>query len=225
MPTGSRTKELWKDPCYRRRMLSVLRSPERRRLSSDFQKTKAEEDPVAYKASKAKAARVAWKNYDKMHSAVSAGNRTPEKRASSSSVFKKLHADPIWHAKSVRIATETHSTPEARLRHSKVAIRERCKGRSSATALEAKLALYLALDGFEFQMEHGIPEAGTVADAAIPERKIAIFADGTYWHSRHGAKMADHLKKMLAQRAGWMVYRLSEENFDSDYQSMLREIA
>jgi len=48
-----------------------------------------------------------------------------------------------------------------------------------------ELILYRTLEelGVKFLHQHPLPEAHTIPDAYIPEGRVALYADGDYWHS------------------------------------------
>lgn len=47
-------------------------------------------------------------------------------------------------------------------------------------------------------------------DFAFPEKKIAVFADGDYWHSTPRAKETDPRVNAALREEGWLVLRYSE---------------
>jgi very-short-patch-repair endonuclease len=53
-------------------------------------------------------------------------------------------------------------------------------------------------------------------DFAIPDLKIFIECDGTYWHSLPGAIIRDATKDRLAAEQGWLMLRLPEKEINED---------
>lgn len=79
------------------------------------------------------------------------------------------------------------------------------------TRLEARVRVALEMLGVGFVQEY--PFGRWSIDFAIPERKVAVEADGDYWHkilARRDAKRDAHMKA-----SGWKVVRLAERDVNS----------
>lgn len=93
-----------------------------------------------------------------------------------------------------------------------------CKGAASARAAanisptSIEVAMYAALDalGVEYVAQHPIPEARTAPDAYVPGLRLALYADGAYWHGRPEAMARDRRQEALLVAHGYTFARLSE---------------
>lgn len=74
------------------------------------------------------------------------------------------------------------------------------------TALESRVRLALEGLGAEFEQEHGAGKWSI--DFALVGQRIAIEADGDYWHSITAER--DTRRDAALERAGWRVVRLAE---------------
>ena len=59
----------------------------------------------------------------------------------------------------------------------------------------------LAARGITFNFEFGIGPFGV--DLAFPDRKLAVEADGTYWHGSEKQQSKDRRKGAHLRKAGW----------------------
>jgi intein/homing endonuclease len=79
------------------------------------------------------------------------------------------------------------------------------------TSIEEAVEKVLQNIGTDFVYEHPITENGnelvTSIDFAIPERKIAIYCDGDYWHSSEKVKKRDKKINRKLEDMGWKVVR------------------
>lgn len=64
----------------------------------------------------------------------------------------------------------------------------------------------------------------TNADCAFPEKKIAIYVDGKYWHSLPGIPERDNQVNKTLKRYGWHVLRFSDEIIYKDLPNVLQQI-
>jgi len=73
----------------------------------------------------------------------------------------------------------------------------------------------------------------TIVDLAIPEKKIAIYCDGCYWHScpicfdhevRRGIRGADALVTKRLKALGWQVFRFWEHEIREDIEKCVETI-
>jgi len=87
-------------------------------------------------------------------------------------------------------------------------------GDRKETGIELKLQEILAEMGIEYTTQK--PLLGvTVADIFI-EPNVAIFADGTYWHSGAAKEYKDGEKTKTLKRGGYVVLRLEEKEINKD---------
>ena len=104
--------------------------------------------------------------------------------------------------------------------------RKTCSGTCSAvkriseaktfdTSIELALATSLAKFGIEYVKQ--VPVAGvSVADLAIKDTNILIYADGIYWHKRPSSvERGAHQMKVLAS-SGYIVFRFWEDDIHKD---------
>jgi very-short-patch-repair endonuclease len=87
----------------------------------------------------------------------------------------------------------------------------------SPTSIELALEAALALVGVATvrEMKHGRFNV----DLAIPSARIAIEADGKYWHSLPKQVAADARKDAALAAAGWRVLRFGEDRINEDVAS------
>jgi G:T-mismatch repair DNA endonuclease (very short patch repair protein) len=81
---------------------------------------------------------------------------------------------------------------------------------ASPTSIEIILYQTLDLLNVEYIRQHPIPEAGTVPDAYVPDRRIALYADGAYWHALPKTAVRDQRQNQELTRLGYSVRRLTE---------------
>jgi very-short-patch-repair endonuclease len=87
-------------------------------------------------------------------------------------------------------------------------------GDRKETGIELKLQELLTDMGIAFVVQK--PLLGvTVADIFI-EPNVAIFADGTYWHSGAMKEYKDGEKTKALKRGGYVVLRLTEKEINKD---------
>jgi len=56
-----------------------------------------------------------------------------------------------------------------------------------------------------------------IIDVAFPEQKIAIEADGEYWHGRTPKqRQKDYFKTKILKQQGWIVYRFKESEINDN---------
>lgn len=81
---------------------------------------------------------------------------------------------------------------------------------ASPTSIE--LTLYQILDslGINYLPQYALTEAKTIPDAYIPSLGIAIYADGTYWHSFPKVIAKDKRVNSELIKLGYKVIRLAE---------------
>ena len=61
-------------------------------------------------------------------------------------------------------------------------------------------------------------------DLAFPDQKIAIFADGDYWHNREKQKQRDQQVNEKLQEQGWLVLRYWEHEIKANPIAVVDEI-
>lgn len=61
-------------------------------------------------------------------------------------------------------------------------------------------------------------------DIAFPDRKIAIFADGTYWHKTERGLKRDAEVNEALRNQGWLVLRYSDIEINSNVEGVVDEI-
>ncbi len=114
------------------------------------------------------------------------------------------------------------------------------KIRSKNTSIEKIVFKELRREGIHFQ-KHYRKALGT-PDVAIPEKKIAVFIDGDFWHgyrypqwkkrikSRFWRKKIEHNRRRdqlyfrTLRRRGWKVMRVWEHQLKSDPIGMLEAV-
>ncbi len=88
-----------------------------------------------------------------------------------------------------------------------------------------ELILYQTLEelGIKFLCQHPIPEAGTIPDAYIPEGKVALYADGDYWHKLPKTAARDQRQNKRLAELGYCVKRFSEAELRQDAVTLLKK--
>ena len=89
------------------------------------------------------------------------------------------------------------------------------------TSIELKVQGELSSRGIEFSKHY--PIIGQ-PDIAFPDRKIAIFADGNYWHNRPEVKERDIKVNEALQNEGWTVLRFWEHDIKNNLQECITKI-
>lgn len=104
----------------------------------------------------------------------------------------------------------------------------RCAGAFVATtwprtsSIERALHEELAARGVAFVTEHRVGQFAV--DIALPELRIAVEADGTYWHGRPAQVAKDERKDRWLTQRGWTVLRLSEARIRANVGECVDEI-
>lgn len=90
------------------------------------------------------------------------------------------------------------------------AIWNRAHNKKKFTFIETVVKSYLDKIGIEYEEQKMIPEGHTVADFYIPEQRLVLYADGTYWHSLPGVPRKDATQELTLGLHGFKVLRLKE---------------
>lgn len=77
------------------------------------------------------------------------------------------------------------------------------------SSIEIMLQEALTHMGITYQTHQPIDDI-CVPDIVIPEAKLAIFADGDYWHSKPKVKQRDIRQDFLLLQRGWYPLRFPE---------------
>jgi len=91
------------------------------------------------------------------------------------------------------------------------------------TSIERLLEAALRAAGVPAEREHRVGRFSV--DFALPARRIAIEADGAYWHSLPKQQRADARKDAYLTSAGWRVLRFSEARILLDAAACAAEVA
>jgi very-short-patch-repair endonuclease len=62
-------------------------------------------------------------------------------------------------------------------------------------------------------------------DLALPARKVAIEADGRYWHSTAQQRERDARRDAMLRAAGWTVLRFGENEINADAAACAASVA
>jgi very-short-patch-repair endonuclease len=97
------------------------------------------------------------------------------------------------------------------------------------TKIELKLEDVLKRYGIKYEAQKVIPEGRTVADFYIPEQRLVIYADGTYWHkskraNERGVPKRDATQDLLLGLHGYNVFRFSEEDINKSPESCIDRV-
>lgn len=95
-------------------------------------------------------------------------------------------------------------------------------GDHKETGIELKLQALLLAMGIDFVTQK--PLLGiTVADIFI-EPNVAIFADGSYWHSGKLQEYRDSEKTRKLVKSGYVVLRLDEKEINKDTETVRKKV-
>lgn len=91
------------------------------------------------------------------------------------------------------------------------------------TSIEILMQKELTQRGLKFEKHTSI--CGVCQpDIVFPEKKIAIFCDGDYWHNIPDRKPKDKRINETLRRNGWSVYRFWEHKINSDIKGCVDKI-
>jgi len=85
---------------------------------------------------------------------------------------------------------------------------------SKDTSIERKMQAELSKRGIRFAKHLPILNC-CQADIAFPERKLAVFCDGDYWHNRPDRRSKDIAQEMILRANGWHVLRFWEHEINA----------
>lgn len=94
---------------------------------------------------------------------------------------------------------------------------------ASPTSIEITLYEILDLLGIDYLPQHALTEAKTIPDAYIPSLRIAIYADGTYWHSFPKVIAKDKRVNARLIKLGYTVIRLAEPDLRKNPLETIRK--
>jgi len=83
------------------------------------------------------------------------------------------------------------------------------------TSLEKKMEVVLQKLNIDYEKQYPIKEARCIPDFVILDKHLAIFVDGTYWHSGKRIETDIKQQKLLTEN-GWNFVRYVEECFQPD---------
>lgn len=89
------------------------------------------------------------------------------------------------------------------------------------TSIELKLQGELSSRGIDYTKH--IPVIGQ-PDIAFPDKKLAIFCNGDYWHNRPEVKERDLKVNEKLRNDGWLVLRYTEYEINSNVGGIVNEI-
>jgi len=75
----------------------------------------------------------------------------------------------------------------------------------------------------EFLRQHPITEAHTIPDAYIPEGRIALYADGDFWHTLPKTAARDLRQNERLAGLGYVVRRFSEGDLRRDPVTLIKQ--
>lgn len=63
-----------------------------------------------------------------------------------------------------------------------------------------------------------------IPDVVIPDKKIAVFCDGDYWHNRPDYKIRDARQNETLQNNGWVVLRFWEHEIHNNVENCVNKV-
>lgn len=129
-----------------------------------------------------------------------------------------------WLGKKMKEETKkrmsiTHQTPELREIHRNVRLHQVIPFRD--TAIERKVQDELAIREIGFYKH--FPVIGQ-PDIAFPDKKIAVFCDGDYWHTTERGLKRDAEVNEVLRNEGWLVLRYWEHEINDNIEGCIDEI-
>jgi very-short-patch-repair endonuclease len=122
----------------------------------------------------------------------------------------------LWNKQTERLINKQTCTPKC------AGIKGYLSGEHKETGIELKLQELLQSMGIEFVTQK--PVLGvTIADIFIYPN-VAIFADGTYWHSGAMKEYKDSEKTKTLQKGGYVVLRLEEQEIEGDESAVRKKL-
>jgi G:T-mismatch repair DNA endonuclease (very short patch repair protein) len=91
------------------------------------------------------------------------------------------------------------------------------------TSIEIALQDALRALGLEF-LSHASVCGICIPDIVFPEHKVAVFADGDYWHSLPAAVKRDKAQNSALPRQGWLPIRVRESSIKRNVAGCATEI-
>lgn len=85
-------------------------------------------------------------------------------------------------------------------------------------------ALMAELEKQEMVYEHEYPITGWVLDFAFPDHRLAVEADGTYWHSLPNVIEKDARKDKSLAEMGWRVLHFTEDQINTSASACVSQI-
>lgn len=94
------------------------------------------------------------------------------------------------------------------------------------TSIEVKMQNALRLSGINFCTHFPFFRKGfgTQMDIALPERRIAIYCDGDYWHNLLEYKKRDERANKTLEKHGWTVLRFWEHEINEDINLCIESV-
>ena len=80
------------------------------------------------------------------------------------------------------------------------------------------------LEKMDYKFEAQYPFEITLIDIAFPEKKVAIYCDGDYWHKLPGYKERDERCNKFLEERGWKVLRFWEHEIKGDLEGCMKRI-
>jgi len=101
----------------------------------------------------------------------------------------------------------------------------RMKQRLPKKDTSIELALQRGLDVVGINYDTHLPVCGICQpDIVFPEMKLAVFADGDYWHNLPGKREKDLKQNQVLKENGWTVLRFWGREINSDIEGCVNKI-
>jgi len=91
------------------------------------------------------------------------------------------------------------------------------------TDIERLMSAALGNAGIRFQEQVPMYDKWLV-DFLIPEQKVIIECDGTYWHDRPDAKARDKGKDRYLTKCGYRVFRFTDKQIYADVDACVAQV-
>jgi len=121
--------------------------------------------------------------------------------------------------------TPIKNTLETRKKLSEATTKQLASGkmRRENTSIESEMERELQRNNIYYQKQ--VPLCNiTVVDFYLPEYKIAIYADGAYWHNLSIVKERDEKQSKILEENGYKVFRFREHEIKKSVKRCVNEI-
>ena len=130
--------------------------------------------------------------------------------------FECLICGRLWKSPTLRMVQKLTCSKSC------ASIKGYLSGNHKETGIELKLQGLLLSMGIEFVTQKPLLGVTVVDIFVFPN--VAIFADGSYWHSGSEKEYRDSEKTRKLKKAGYVVLRLDEKEINKDVETVKKKL-